>query len=82
MFTPAEECHGLWPWMNALAFGRDLAPHGRELGATPIFIGVMLHLPEMGVYLREITLISYVRPSSRRDGYVILISVERERDRS
>jgi hypothetical protein len=28
-FTPAAESHGLWPWMNALTFGRDVAPHGR-----------------------------------------------------
>jgi len=31
--TPAAEGHGLWPWMNAPAFGRDVAPLGRELGA-------------------------------------------------
>jgi len=30
--TPAEEGHGLCPWMNALAFGRDVAPLGREVG--------------------------------------------------
>jgi hypothetical protein len=28
-FTPAAESHGLWPWMNARTFGRDVAPHGR-----------------------------------------------------
>ena len=33
-FTPAAEGHGLWPWMNAPAFGRDVAPLGREVGAT------------------------------------------------
>jgi hypothetical protein len=30
--TPAAEGHGLCPWMNALAFGRDVAPLGREEG--------------------------------------------------
>jgi predicted nucleic acid-binding protein len=33
-FAPAAEGHGLWPWMNAPAFGRDVAPLGREVGAT------------------------------------------------
>jgi len=33
-FTPAAENHGLWPWMNAPALGRDVAPLGRSLGAT------------------------------------------------
>jgi hypothetical protein len=28
-FTPAAESHGLWPWMNAPTFGRDVAPLGR-----------------------------------------------------
>ena len=32
--TPAAEGHGLCPWMNAPAFGRDVAPLGRESGAT------------------------------------------------
>jgi len=27
--TPAAKSHGLWPWMNAQAFGRDVAPLGR-----------------------------------------------------
>jgi hypothetical protein len=27
--TPAAESHGLWPWMNAPSFGRDVAPQGR-----------------------------------------------------
>ena len=31
-FTPAAEGHGLCPWMNAPAFGRDVAPLGREEG--------------------------------------------------
>jgi hypothetical protein len=31
-FTPAAEGHGLWPWMNAPMFGRDVAPLGREAG--------------------------------------------------
>src|SRR5512136_2719752 len=31
-FTPAAEDHGLCPWMNAPAFGRDVAPLGREVG--------------------------------------------------
>lgn len=31
-FTPAAEGHGLCPWMNAPAFGRDVAPLGREVG--------------------------------------------------
>jgi len=30
--TPAAEGHGLWPWMNAPAFGWDVAPLGREVG--------------------------------------------------
>jgi hypothetical protein len=30
-FTPAAEGHGLWPWMNAPAFGRDVAPLGRQV---------------------------------------------------
>ena len=33
-FTPAAESHGLWPWMNAPTFGRDVAPLGRYSGAT------------------------------------------------
>jgi hypothetical protein len=33
-FTPAAESHGLWPWMNAPTFGRDVAPLGRQSGAT------------------------------------------------
>jgi hypothetical protein len=32
--TPAAESHGLWPWMNAPALGRDVAPLGRSLGGT------------------------------------------------
>jgi len=32
LVTPAAEGHGLWPWMNAPAFGRDVAPLGREVG--------------------------------------------------
>ena len=42
-FTPAAESHGLWPWMNAPTFGRDVAPQGRWSGAIPILIGVGLH---------------------------------------
>jgi mRNA interferase RelE/StbE len=42
-FTPAAEGHGLWPWMNAPVFGRDVAPLGRRVwchglcpwGSTP-----------------------------------------------
>jgi len=30
--TPAAEGHGLCPWMNTPAFGRDVAPLGREVG--------------------------------------------------
>jgi hypothetical protein len=33
-FTPAAESHGLWPWVNAPALGRDVAPLGHSLGAT------------------------------------------------
>ena len=33
-FTPATESHGLWPWMNVPTFGRDVAPLGRQSGAT------------------------------------------------
>jgi len=32
IFTPAAEGHGLCPWMNAPAFGRDVALLGREVG--------------------------------------------------
>jgi len=28
-FAPAAESHGLWPWMNAPTFGRDVTPLGR-----------------------------------------------------
>jgi hypothetical protein len=28
ILTPAAENHGLWPWMNAPTFGRDVAPLG------------------------------------------------------
>jgi hypothetical protein len=28
---PAAEGHGLWPWMNAPAFRRDVAPLGRQV---------------------------------------------------
>jgi len=30
--TPAAESHGLCPWMNAPAFGRDVAPLGISQG--------------------------------------------------
>jgi hypothetical protein len=26
LLTPAAESHGLWPWMIAPTFGRDVAP--------------------------------------------------------
>jgi len=45
-FTRAVESHGLWPWMNAPALGRDVAPLGRSLGATgfargaPLMVGM------------------------------------------
>jgi len=32
LFTPVAEGHGLCLWMNAPAFGRDVAPLGREVG--------------------------------------------------
>jgi hypothetical protein len=38
--TPAAESHGLWPWMNAPALGRDVAPLGRSLGATGFPVGL------------------------------------------
>jgi len=41
-FTPAAESHGLWPWMNAPAFGRDVAPPGRKVGATGFARGAPL----------------------------------------
>jgi hypothetical protein len=41
-FTPAAESHGLWPWMNAPALGRDVAPLGRSLGATGFARGAPL----------------------------------------
>ncbi|HVP77023.1 MAG TPA: IS3 family transposase [Thermodesulfobacteriota bacterium] len=40
--TPAAESHGLWPWMNAPALGRDVAPLGRSLGATGFARGAPL----------------------------------------
>ncbi|OGP60597.1 MAG: hypothetical protein A2162_05435 [Deltaproteobacteria bacterium RBG_13_52_11b] len=36
-FTPAAEGHGLCPWMNAPAFGRDVAPLGREEGCHGLY---------------------------------------------
>jgi len=33
-FTPAAGIHGLWPWMDAPTFGRDVAPLGHQSGAT------------------------------------------------
>src|SRR5512135_676683 len=44
-FTPAAEGHGLCPWMNAPAFGRDVAPLGREEGAT----GYARGAPQRGI---------------------------------
>ena len=29
--VPAAEGHPLWPWMSVVAFGRDVAPPGREV---------------------------------------------------
>jgi hypothetical protein len=43
LFTPAAESHGLWPWMNAPALGRDVAPLGRSLGATGFARGAPLY---------------------------------------
>jgi hypothetical protein len=43
-FTPAAESHGLWPWMNAPTFGRDVAPLGRWSGATGSACGAPLHM--------------------------------------
>jgi len=43
-FTPAAESHGLWPWMNAPALGRDVAPLGRSLGATGFARGAPLRM--------------------------------------
>jgi hypothetical protein len=40
--TPAAESHGLWPWMNAPALGRDVAPLGHSLGATGFARGAPL----------------------------------------
>ncbi len=42
IFTPAAESHGLWPWMNAPTFGRDVAPLGRYSGATGFARGALL----------------------------------------
>jgi hypothetical protein len=42
LFTSAAESHGLWPWMNAPTFGRDVAPLGRESGATGFARGAPL----------------------------------------
>jgi len=41
--TPAAKSHGLWPWMNPPTFGRDVAPLGRQSGATS-FARVAPHL--------------------------------------
>ena len=32
LFSPAAEGYRLCPWMNTRAFGRDVAPLGREVG--------------------------------------------------
>jgi hypothetical protein len=34
LFPPAAGNHGLWPWMNAPTFGRDVSPLGRQSGAA------------------------------------------------
>jgi len=49
-FTPAAESHGLWPWMNAPALGRDVAPLGRSLGATGFARGA----PPIHIYIRRL----------------------------
>jgi len=41
-FTPAEEGRGLWPWMNAPAFGRNVAPPGLKVDATGFARGAPL----------------------------------------
>jgi len=41
-FPPAAESHGLWPWMNAPALGRDVVPLGRSLGGTGFARGAPL----------------------------------------
>jgi len=41
--TPAAEGHGLCPWVNAPAFGRDVAPLGREEGCHGRAMPVGLH---------------------------------------
>jgi hypothetical protein len=38
------EDHRLCPWMNAPAFGRDVAPHGRLLVTTGLPVGLHGHL--------------------------------------
>jgi hypothetical protein len=43
-FTPATESHGLWPWMNAPTFDRDVAPQGRFSCATGFARGAPLVL--------------------------------------
>jgi hypothetical protein len=43
IFIPAAESHGLWLWMNALSFGRDVAPLGRQSGATSFARGAPLN---------------------------------------
>jgi hypothetical protein len=40
--TPAGGCHGLWPWMNVSASGRDVASLGRQSGATVFACGLRL----------------------------------------
>jgi len=52
-FTPAAEGHGLWPWMNASAFGRDVAPLGRELGATGFARGAPLAMTPFFLFLLQ-----------------------------
>jgi len=38
-FAPAAESPGLWPWMNAQVFGRDVARMGVTGGATSLARG-------------------------------------------
>jgi len=44
-FTPAAGSHGLCPWMNAPAFGRDVAPLGREEGCHGLCPWSSTYLP-------------------------------------
>jgi hypothetical protein len=59
--TPAAESHGLWPWMNARTFGRDVAPHGRWSGATSFARGAPLVSPPVTAVGVSVGVVVWVR---------------------